>query len=221
MSKVPDIRLTRALFVKDLHEKREARIAAAQQSADNLPEPERAGRLEDAFRDAFKSQPYQAPPPPQHGQPPQESPWDRIIRTLGDDDTPRPPQADPEPVPAPVPVAPPMETRARQEALTAEALFQQMEQRLTATPEAVTLPPDVVLRRAFRELPGAQREALAKVIEAQDYGMPGYFDGRAFSDDYRAVLVGTALSRRFQDAQRLDPSLTPDGLLSQMLNTAT
>jgi hypothetical protein len=103
---------------------------------------------------------------------------------------------------------------------SAEELFDAMAQRLSATVEISELPPDVQLRRAFRELPGGQREAIAKLIEAQDFGLPGYFDSRNFGPDYVAVLVSSALARRFADAQRLQPDLSPAALLEQITAAA-
>jgi hypothetical protein len=147
---------------------------------------------------------------------PAESPWTDALRLAAtDDDAPHPPESAPasaEPAPAP----PPAETRVR-----ADDLFQQMESRLQATVEITDLPADVQLRRAYRELPGGQREAIAKLIEAQDFGLAGYFDSRNFGADYVAVLVGSALARRFADAQRLQPDLSPAQLLEQISAAAT
>jgi hypothetical protein len=96
-----------------------------------------------------------------------------------------------------------------------------MESRLRATVEITELPADVQLRRAFRDLPGGQREAIAKLIEAQDFGLPGYFDSRNFGEDYVSVLVSSALARRFADAARLQPDLSPAQLLEQISAAAT
>jgi hypothetical protein len=152
----------------------------------------------------------------------QESPWDAALRLAAtDDDVPSRPAADPEPRPAVAEQLPPQETRARQLG-TAEDLFQAMEQRLQpAAVEITELPADVQLRRAFRELPGGQREAIAKLIEAQDFGLPGYFDSRNFGEDYVSVLVSSALARRFADAARLQPDLSPAQLLEQISAAAT
>lgn len=224
MKKPIDIRLARALHVRKLHEERQARDAAIRQAAANLPEPDREMHLPDAFKQAFAARPSSPPPPREYGQPSQH-PWDAVIAALGDDDTPRPPDgpapaaaAASQPAPAPLP---PEETRARQVELSADSLFEAMAARLQPGPrEAVTLPPAQQLRRALRELPDAQRQALAATVEAQDYGIVGYFDSSGFGPDYRAVLVSSALARRYQDAQRLQPELSPTEMLQQMLDPA-
>lgn len=99
-------------------------------------------------------------------------------------------------------------------------MFAEIERAMAHTPEAQALPADVQLRRQFRALPGSQREAIAKLIESQDYALTGYFDGRNFSEDYRATLVGSALARRLADAQRLQPDLSPAALLEQIAAAA-
>lgn len=214
-SKLPDPRYAKARFVKDLQARRDAQLAAERQAAPQATDADREARLSDAFRAAFQPKAAAVRPRVEH---PRESVWDSALRLGQDDDAPRPPQVDPEPV---APEVPPEETRARQQSITAEDLFASLEQRLQATPEAVELPPEVRLRRAFRELPGAQREALAAKVEAEDYGMRSYFSARGLSADYVSVLVGHSLAKRYADAVRLQPDLSPDALLQAMLNQAT
>ena len=208
-----DKELNRARFIQQIANNRAASLAAEQQARPVVTDEQREMRAEDRFKAAFqpKGHTYR-----ESASGPRMSPWEAMLAGAADDDVPSPPTAEPAPA-APQP-APPQETRARQIELagSAEDLFQRLEQRLQTTAEAVELPPDARLRRALRELPGSAREALAKRIEEQDYGLEGYFDSRGFNHDYRAVLVGSALARRFQDAQRLDPSLTPEAMLQAM-----
>lgn len=208
----------RAEWIQQIHDRREQKFAAERAAEPGVSDELREARSEDRFREAFKD-PKGHSYTPRDAQP-RANTWDTALGLGRDDDTPGEPQADPEPVAAPA-LMPAMETRARQEAMTAEALFQQMESRMQATPEVVSVSPEVTLRRAFRELPGAQREALAAKVEAEDFGLSGYFAARNFSDDYRAVLVGHSLAKRYADAVRLQPDLSPDALLQQMLGTAT
>lgn len=220
MSKPVDPRYAKARFVADLQARRDAQLAAERQAAPQATEEQRTGKVSDLFAEAFQPRPATIRPREDR---PVESPWDSALRLGQDDDAPRPPQADPEPVAPPAPVVtpvPPEETRARQ-TQTAEDLFSALEQRLTATPEAVAVGPDVQLRRLFRELPGAQREALAAKVEAEDFGLSGYFSARNFGPDYVSVLVGHSLAKRYADAVRLQPDLDPAALLQQMLGKAT
>ena len=116
----------------------------------------------------------------------------------------------------PEPAVPPspMEARAA-EASPGDALAE-VESRLSFIAEAVTPSPDVAVRRAYRDLPGEQRNFLTTRIEAEDF-MPGYFTARGFDQDYLSVLIGAALASRLKDAQRLDPGMTPDALLQTLL----
>jgi hypothetical protein len=210
-----------AQLTEQLHQARTARHASEQAAAQTATPQQQEGKLSDLFSEVF------AKPTVTHYHPRQEAAtperiWDQALRLVAsDDDAPQVPTATAEPAPAgaePAPgaVAPPAEeTRARQ-AGSADELFERMQQQLTATAEITDLPADVQLRRAFRELPGSQREAIAKLIEAQDFGLPGYFDSRNFGPDYVAVLVSSALARRFSDAQRLQPGLSPAQLLEQI-----
>lgn len=217
MNKLPNARYAKARFVQDLHARRDAQLAAERESAPRVTEDQRAMRNSDLFRETFKPGTHTCTP---RETGPRETAWDHAARILGgDDDAPRPPQADA--VHAPVaPPVPPEETRTRQEAISAESLFEQMQARLAATPEAVSLPPETLLRRAYRELPGAQRDALAAKVEAEDFGLAGYFSARNFGPDYVSVLVGHGLAQRYADAVRLQPGLSPADLLQQMLGPA-
>jgi hypothetical protein len=199
--------------------RRAAEIAAEQAAIQPANTDQQSMKTSELFADAFARQSEVK----HYGRDaaPTERPWDAALRLAAtDDDVPTRPAADPEPGPAGAEqLAPPQETRARQLG-SAEDLFQAMEQRLRATVEITELPPDVQLRRAFRELPGGQREAIAKLIEAQDFGLPGYFDSRNFGEDYVSVLVSSALARRFADAARLQPDLSPAQLLEQITAAA-
>lgn len=217
MSKLPDARYAKARFVQDLHARRDAQLAAEREAAPRVTEDQRTMRNSDLFRETFTPGTHTCTP---RETGPRETAWDHAARILGgDDDAPRPPQADTVPAPVAAPIAPPMETRTRQEAISAEALFEQMQARLAATPEAVSLPPETLLRRAYRELPGAQRDALAAKVEAEDFGLAGYFTARNFGQDYVSVLVGHSLAKRYADAVRLQPGLSPADLLQQMIGT--
>jgi hypothetical protein len=200
--------------------RRAAAIAAEQAAVQPASTDQQNMKTSELFADAFARQSEVK----HYGRDaaPVERPWDAALRlAAADDDVPTRPAADPDPGPAGAEqLAPPQETRARQLG-SAEDLFQAMEQRLRATVEITELPADVQLRRAFRELPGGQREAIAKLIEAQDFGLPGYFDSRNFGEDYVSVLVSSALARRFADAARLQPDLSPAQLLEQIAAAAT
>lgn len=205
-----------AQFTEQLHQARIARHAAEQAAVRPVAPDQQDAPLSELFSATF------ARPTPTHYTPRQEVPperiWDSALRLVADDDAPQPPAATAEPAPAGAqsePMPPPQETRARQ-AGSADELFDRMQRQLTATVEVTELPADVQIRRAFRELPGSQREAISKLIEAQDFGLPGYFDSRNFGPDYVAVLVSSALARRFSDAQRLQPDLSPAQLLEQI-----
>lgn len=207
-----------AAMVQQQHERRQAQYTAEREAAATVKPEDQERRLGDLFRDAFvpSNEPVRYERQEHHRQ----NVWDNALHLASDDDVPSPPVAPPAVVPDPLP---PEETRARQIAIvgSADDLFTAMEQRLSTTPEAVQPSPDALLRRAFRELPGAQREALAAIVEAEDYALPGYFASRGFGDDYAAVLVGTALARRFSDAARLDPTITPAAMLQAMLSQAS
>jgi len=205
-----DKEINRARFIQQIANNRAASLAAEQQARPVVTDEQRATGTDGLFRDAFQPKPagYR-----ESVSGPRMSPWEAMLQ---DDDVPSPPTT--EPAPAAPQAAPPQETRTRQIELagSAEDLFARLEQRLQTTAEAVELPPDARLRRAFRELPGSVREALESKVQREDFGMSDYFDGRGFDLDYRAVLVGSALARRFQDAQRLQPDLTPEGMLQAM-----
>lgn len=201
-----------AQMAKGINDRRQAEQSAAAQSGPEVTAEQREMRTPELFHDAFggKRIEPQVPGPDR----PQERPWDAALR-LADDDTPQPPEAPEQPLP--VVITPPEETRARQSSLSAEDLFAAMQARLSITPEQASIPPEVAARRAFRELPGADRDRLTALIEQQDYGMAGYFDGRNMPDDYRAFLVGSALAKRLQDARRLQPDMGAADLVRAML----
>lgn len=219
-----ETRLAWARFTEQHHQERGKRLAAKQEPPTVATDEHREMKNELLFRESFGH--ARKEPPADLGQRrwevPQERPWDRALRlaTAGtDDDAPRVPEPS---VPAPVPAVtelPPQETRARQLG-TAEELFDAMARRLQHTPEAATLPPDVQIRRAFRDLPGSQREAIAAKVEAEDYALPGYFAARNYGDDYTASLVSSALAKRYADARRLQPELSPTELLQQIAAAA-
>ena len=209
-----DLQKTIALaqWAEQQQQQRDAAHTAERQAGPAATDEQRDGRIGDLFHQSFGHR-RDDPPPPRTvaDDRPQDRPWSTALRLAADDDAPAPPEAPLPPVPPPVP---PQETRARQ--TSADELFSQMQQRLSYTPEVASLPPDAQLRRAFRALPGGDRERIAAKIEAEDFGMTGYFAGRNFSGDYVSVLVGSALARRFADAQRLQPDLTPAELLRQI-----
>jgi hypothetical protein len=178
-------------------------------------------RSSDLFKQAFTGTRQQpdAGPGERRWDAPQQRPWDAALRLGADDDAPRPPGPAGEPAPAPA-VPPVVEPSPQARRLSADEVFAEIERAMAHTPEAQALPADVQLRRQFRALPGSQREAIAKLIESQDYALTGYFDGRNFSEDYRATLVGSALARRLADAQRLQPDLSPAALLEQIAAAA-
>jgi len=208
-----DLQKTIALaqWAEQQQQQRDAAHAAERQAGPAATDEHRQMRTADLFHQTFGHSRQEPPRPPAATDHPQDRPWSSALRLAADDDAPAPPEAPAAPAPPPVP---PQETRARQ--TSADDLFAAMQQRLSYVPEAATLPPDAQLRRAFRELPGGDRERIAARIEAEDFGMAGYFAGRNFSGDYVSVLVGSALARRFADAQRLQPDLTPAELLRQI-----
>ncbi len=129
-----------------------------------------------------------------------------------------PPAAAQEPQLEPAPVAA-ADDRKRQQALPQAAadLFDNLQQRLTAapaTPEPSS--PDVAMRRALQGLTGADRAQIEQQIQAEHFH-PGYFEQRGFSESFRQILSADALAQRLQDARRLDPSITPDVLVSRMI----
>jgi hypothetical protein len=204
-----------AQMTQAIHERRQATHAAETQSLPPVTAEQHEMKNSELFRQSFGHK--KITEPAARVEHPKENTWDRALRlAVTDDDAPRPPETTDVPA-LPVVLTPPEETRARQTGLSAADLFQAMEQRLTVTPEATPVPPEVAARRAYRELPGADRERLAAIIQEQDYGMPGYFDGRNLPEDYRAFLVGSALAKRLQDARRLQPELSPSDLLRAML----
>lgn len=216
-----ETRIAKAAMVEQLAQNRAKALAAEQNTAPPVTDHHHEMRTSELFREQFGHgrQAPAADPGPRRWETPQERPWDGLMRLAADDDAPHPPELSVLPPVPPAPEPPPEETRARQLG-TAEELFAAMEQRLSHTPEAANLPADVQIRRAFRDLPGAQREAIAAMIESQDFGLPGYFASRNMQPDYVAALVGSALARRFADAQRLQPELTPAELLQQITAAA-
>ena len=211
-----------AAFTEQMAQDRAARIAREVSAVQPAAAEQQTTRLPDLFADAFghQSEPKhyarEATAP--------ERPWATALALAVDDDAPRPPGPAGEPAPAAVPPVPPVAEPSPQARRmgSAEDLFTEMEQRLQPPAVEISeLPADVQLRRAFRELPGGQREAIAKLIEAQDFGLPGYFDSRNFGEDYVSVLVSSALARRFADAARLQPDLSPAQLLEQIAAAAT
>jgi hypothetical protein len=212
-----------AAFTEQLAQDRAGRIAREVAAVQPAAAEQQDGRLGDLFAEAFTGT-RQEPDPgpgPRRWESPQQRPWDAALALAADDDAPRPPGPAGEPAPAAVPPVPPVVDDSPQaRRMSADEVFQEMEQRLTATVEVTELPPDVQLRRAFRDLPGGQREAIAKLIESEDFGLPGYFDSRNFGPDYVATLVASALARRFADAARLQPDLSPAALLEQITAAA-
>lgn len=205
-----------AQMTQAIHDRRQAEQSASAQSLQPVTAEQHEMKNSELFHQSFGHK--RITEPAARVEHPRENTWDRALRLAAtDDDAPRPPETTDVPAMPVVVTPPPEETRARQTSLSAADLFAQMEQRLTVTPEATTLPPEVAARRAYRELPGADRERLAALIQEQDYGMAGYFDGRNLPEDYRAFLVGSALAKRLQDARRLQPELSPGDLLRAML----
>lgn len=206
-----------AAMVQQRHEERAAQYARERASAPTVTADHQTALLSDVFRESFGHSRSKPDPGPgeRRWERPKERPWDSALRLFADDDTPRPPEpaaTGTEPAAAPPPPVPPVqETRVR-----ADEVFASIEARMQPTVEVTDLPPDAQLRRAYRELPGSVREKIAATVEAQDYGLVGYFAGRNFGPDYVSVLVGSALARRFADAQRLQPDLTPAELLRQI-----
>lgn len=209
-----------AAMTEQHHQARAAALAAEQARAGGATDEHREMRSSDLFKQAFTGTRQQpdAGPGERRWDAPQQRPWDAALRLGADDDAPRPPGPAGEPAPAAVP--PVVEPSPQARRLSADEVFAEIERAMAHTPEAQALPADVQLRRQFRDLPGGQREAITRLIEAQDYALSGYFDGRNFSEDYRATLVGSALARRLADAQRLQPDLSPAALLEQITAAA-
>ena len=211
-----------AAMTEQRHQDRAAALAAEQARAGGATDDHREMRSSDLFKQAFTGTRQQpdAGPGERRWEAPQQRPWDAAL-SLVDDDAPRPPAPAAEPAPAAAPTAPPVvEPSPQARRLSADEVFAEIERAMAHTPEAQALPADVQLRRQFRALPGSQREAITRLIEAQDYALSGYFDGRNFSEDYRATLVASALARRLADAQRLQPDLSPAALLEQVAAAA-
>lgn len=212
-----------AAFTEQMAQDRAARIAKEQTTVQPAAAEQQTTRLPDLFADAFGSSRQQPDPGPgpRRWEVPQQRPWDRALALAADDDAPRPPGPAGEPAPAAVPPVPPVvEPSPQARRLSADEVFAEIEAAMSHTVEITELPPDVQLRRAYRELPGGQREAIARLIEAQDFGLVDYFTSRNFGEDYRATLVASALARRFADAQRLQPDLSPAALLEQVAAAA-
>lgn len=113
------------------------------------------------------------------------------------------------------PVAAPDDRKRLPEAIA--PLFDRLDAELGGAVAAPpTLPADAVMRRLFRELPGAARVKVAAAIEEADFGMSNYFTAAGLSTDHVATLVADALARRLSDAQRLEPEMTAEQLLSRM-----
>lgn len=209
-----------AAMVEQRHQARAASIASEQARPGGATDEHREQRLGDLFRESFgasRQQPDRGPGE-RRWEAPQQRPWDAALQLAADDDAPRPPETAPV---AAAPAAPlPVEPSPQARRLSADEVFSEIERAMAHTVEAQSLPLDVQLRRQFRELPGSQREAITRLIESQDFGLSGYFDGRNFGPDYVSVLVGSALARRFADAQRLQPDLSPAVLLEQITAAA-
>jgi hypothetical protein len=77
--------------------------------------------------------------------------------------------------------------------------------------------PEAQLRNLWRTLPDDDRQAVARHLEAADFA-EGYFAG--LDADWAAVLTGDALTRRLEDARRLQPDLEPATLLQTILSAA-
>lgn len=227
----------KAAFTEQLAQARAAAIAREQAAVQPATADNQTERLGDLFKTAFGSSRQQpdSGPGPRRWDAPQERPWDRALALAADDDAPRPPGPAGEqfgkgaPVSADLrepgqaastPAPPVVEPSPQARRLSADEVFGQIEAAMAHTVEITELPADVQLRRAYRELPGGQREAIARLIEAQDFGLVDYFTSRNFGEDYRATLVASALARRFADAQRLQPDLSPAALLEQVAAAA-
>jgi hypothetical protein len=113
------------------------------------------------------------------------------------------PAADPAPEPAPAPPPGPI-----------DQLFQSLQ---VPTPQPQQPSDEAQLRNRWRSLPEAEREAVARWVEAQDLA-PGYLGG--LDPDWGRVLVGDALCSRMADARRLEPETTPEAFLMQVLHQA-
>lgn len=222
-----ETQIAKAAMVEQLAQNRAKALAAERNTAPAATDQHREMRTSDLFREQFGHgrQAPAADPGPRRWETPQDRPWDSLMRLAADmrhaadDDAPHPPELSVLPPVPPAPEPPPEETRVRQLG-SADELFAAMEQRLSHTPEAANLPADVQIRRAYRDLPGSQREAIAALVEREDFQLPGYFASRNMQGDYVAALVGSALARRFADAQRLQPELTPAELLQQITAAA-
>jgi hypothetical protein len=101
---------------------------------------------------------------------------------------------------------------------TSAALFEDLTRKVESITTDPAMPVEIRLRQAFRNLPGDQREALVAQIEQQDFGFPGYLG--KYQEAYALTLVSDALTRRFADLKRLQPDVTPDDLLQQMVAAA-
>lgn len=101
---------------------------------------------------------------------------------------------------------------------TSSALFEDLTRKVNDLTTEHVMPLEIRLRRQFKNLPGDQREALVAQIEQQDYGQAGWLS--KYQPDYQNVLIGDALARRFADLRRLQPDVTPDDLLQQMVAAA-
>jgi hypothetical protein len=97
-------------------------------------------------------------------------------------------------------------------------LFGAMQQQLSLPIAPPAPSDDAMLRRAWRSLPDGEREAVARWVEASDY-QPGYL-AALDSPDWRSVLVGDSLVNRLGDARRLQPDLTPEAFMAEVLRAA-
>lgn len=208
-----------AAMTQQRHDARQAQYNAERDAAATAQPEDQEKRLSDLFREAF----VPSVEPTRYDRPvhQMESVWDSALRLADDDDAPAPPapplESPPPAAPAPIAAEPPVEeTRTR--VLSADELFAELSRQMATTPETVPLSGDVAVRQAFRELPGPQRIALERLVEAQDY-MEGYFAHRS-TPDHTMVLVGSALARRYRDAVKLQPEVTPQALLSMLLEQA-
>ena len=147
-----------------------------------------------------------------------EAPWTQAIghgQRTGVLPAPPPPAPEPEipatpaePAAEPLSPAPP--------ATPLEDLFNAMKEQLDLF-DAPQPSPEAVLRNAWRSLPDDDRQAVARHLEAADFA-EGYFQD--LEPDWASVLVGDALTRRLEDARRLQPDLEPATLLQTILSAA-
>ena len=147
-----------------------------------------------------------------------ELPWSAAVaygQQIGVLPTPAPPAAPSEAAAAPPETTEPPAPPSTPQPL--DDLFSVMQQHLE-TFQAPSQPSDeALLRNAWRSLPDAERMAVQRLVESQDFAA-GYFAG--LQEDWAAVLTGDALVKRLEDARRLEPAITPQEMLQQLIEAA-